>query len=318
MQSNDRISRALNHLTRGGFHYSGGKIHHESFGMLPSVEHFAAAVKEHPGEIARALLDDALSESLPMELDAKTLQRAAVGAGTVEDVQRLTEARAVAAERVYDLGKRLIEEAEGISADTAARILYVAARAGYVLDEDGMLLPFGGDSSLPAVPVHPLVIAAGEKDPVGLTKAFARLCTEIGVLPKIPGDAFTLSRQLAGYFHSALVLGLDELKAAIGERQSARAAVERAAGLLLRLAKKGYCYKGRTIINIADTSEKLPETDFSLIDRTLAAFPCEVAALLAEELKDLPDEIGAAIDTGKATKEDVYELCGRLAMEATE
>lgn len=212
MQTNDRISRALNHLTRGGFYLAGGAIHHEGFGVLPSVEEVAAAAKEHPGEIAQALLENAASEGLPLELDKVTVLRICVGEGTVSDVQRLTEARAVAAERVYSLGKLLMEEAEG----------------------------------------------------------------------------------------------------------EARAAVERAAGLLLQLAKKGYCYKGRSIINLADVSEKLPEIDYSIIDAVLEKFPNEVAALLAEELKDLPDEIAARIDRSEATKEDVYELCGRLAMEATE
>lgn len=211
MKTNDKVSSALNHLTRGGFHYSGGKIHHESFGVLPSVEAITEAVKEHPGEIAQALLDDALSESLPMELDAKTLQRAAVGAATLEDVERLTEARAEAAGKVFCLGQKLMDE------------------AGYT-----------------------------------------------------------------------------------------RAAVERAAGLLLQLAKSGYIYRGRTIINLADVSEKLPEIDYSIIDAVLEKFPNEIAALLAEELKDLPDEIAARIDRSEATPEDVYELCGRLAMEATE
>ena len=107
----DRISRALNHLTRGGFYLAGGAIHHDAFGRFPSEKEVAAAAKEHPGEIARALLDDALSESLPMELDRMTVLRICVGEGTVSDVERLTEARAEAAERVFDIGKQLMEEA---------------------------------------------------------------------------------------------------------------------------------------------------------------------------------------------------------------
>ncbi len=211
MNAENKIALALINLTTGGFHLKDGRLYHDDLGELPSVEEIAAVVKENPEKIADMLLDDSVNESLPVELDTPTVRRITAGAGTVFDVERLTRARAEAAERVFDIGKQLMEEAG---------------------------------------------------------------CT--------------------------------------------RAVIERAAGLLLRLAKKGYCYKGRTIVNIGDTSEKLPETDFSLIDRTLAAFPCEVAALLAEELTDLPDEIGAAIDTGEASKEDAFTLCWLLAMEATE
>jgi len=311
MKTEKRTALALINLTTGGFYLKDGRLYHDDLGELPSVEEIAAVVKQNPEEIADILLDDAVNESLPVELDTPTVRRITAGAGTVADVEALTEARAEASRRVFSIGQQLMDEAGESTAEVAVEIILAFARGGCALQEDEGFKLLGGDSILPE---HQTVTAALDREP-GKVAALLRFhCESIGIVPK-KSDVFALSAQLAGYHHSDLCLGLDELKTAMKpKKEFTYAMIEEAAQLLIQLAKKGYAYKGKSIVNLADTSEILPETDFGIIDRALAVAPCAVADLLFEEIEEIPDEIGEAIEAGEAWEKDVFALCELMVM----
>lgn len=210
MKNTERTALALISLSTGGFFLKDGKLHHDDCGEIPSVEELAAVVEAHPEEIADILLDDAISESLPVELGAKTMRRIVSGAGTLADVEELTAARAEASRRVFYLGQQLMEEAGEASADEAAEIILAFARGGYALEEDGFRLI--GCPSL--VETHQTVVAALDREPGKVAALLRSHCESIGIVPK-RSDVFSLSTQLAGFHHSALSLGLDELRTAM-------------------------------------------------------------------------------------------------------
>ena len=210
MKNTERTALALINLGTGGFFLKDGRLCHDDCGEIPSVEELAAVVEAHPEEIADILLDDAISESLPVELGAKTMRRIVSGAATVEDVEELTTARAEASRRVFYLGQQLMEEAGEASAEEAAEIILAFARGGYALEEDGFRLI--GCPSL--VETHQTVVAALDREPGKIAALLRSHCESIGIVPK-RSDVFSLSTQLAGFHHSALSLGLDELRTAM-------------------------------------------------------------------------------------------------------
>ena len=211
MNTENKIALALVNLTTGGFHLKDGRIYHDDLGELPSVKEIASVVEENPEEITDILLDDTITESLPVALGAKTMRRIVSGAGTVEDVELLTTARAEASRRVFYLGQQLMAEAGEASAEEAAEIIVAFARGGYALEEDGFRLI--GCPSL--VETHQTVVAALDREP---EKTFVHLLVylhELGIREKEPATIYSISRQIAGYYHAALNLGLDELECAL-------------------------------------------------------------------------------------------------------
>ncbi len=211
MTAENKIALALINLGTGGFYLKDGRLCHDDCGELPSVKEIAAVVEAHPEEIAEALLDDAISESLPVELDTPTVRRITAGAGTVADVERLTMARAEASRIVFSIGQELMEEAGGASAEEAAEIILAFARGGYALEEDGFRLI--GCPSL--VEKHQTVVAALDREP---EKTFVHLLAylhELGIREKEPATIYSISRQIAGYYHAALCMGLDEMECAL-------------------------------------------------------------------------------------------------------
>ncbi len=417
MKNTERTALALKNMTTGGFHLKDGRLYHDDLGELPSVKEIAAVVKQHPEEIGEALFNDAVTEFLPMSLNVKIMRRIVSGAATLADVEELTEARAEASRKVFSIGQELMGEAGEATAEVAAEIIIAFARGGYALQEEGGFKLLGGERVLPE---HQTVTAALDRKPGKVAALLRSHCERISIVPK-KSDVFSLSAQLAGFHHSALSLGLDELKTAMKQKRSAPwqnptvaedafgtilrlieegkpvfedepfnmsfpdylritkalssnhvselayllanelhvrsgqvnaaddvidrinaksntkddiralveelgramkpkqeltyAMIEQSAQLLIQLAKKGYAYKGKSIVNIADTSETLPETDFGIIDRVLDEAPCALADLLFEELDEIPDEIAEAIEAGEAWSEDVFALCELLVMK---
>jgi len=211
MKSTERTALALINLTTGSIYLKDGRLCHDDCGELPSVKEIAAVVEAHPEEIGEALFNDAVNESLPVELGAKTMRRIVSGAGTLADVEELTAARAEASRRVFYLGQQLMEEAGEASADEAAEIILAFARGGYALEEDGFRLV--GCPSL--VETHQTVVAALDREP---EKTFVHLLVylhELGIREKESATIYSISRQIAGYYHAALNLGLDELECAL-------------------------------------------------------------------------------------------------------
>ena len=211
MENTERTALALINLTTGGFYLKDGKLCHDDAGGLSSIEELAAVVEAHPEEIADILIDDAVNESLPVELGAKTMRRIVSGAGTLEDVERLTMARAEASRIVFSIGQKLMGEAGEASAEEAAEIILAFARGGYALEEDGFRLI--GCPSL--VETHQTVVAALDREP---EKTFVHLLAyldELGIREKEPATIYSISRQIAGYYHAALNLGLDEMEGAL-------------------------------------------------------------------------------------------------------
>lgn len=312
MTAENKIALALINLTTGSIYLKDGRLFNDDCGEIPSVKEIAAVVKENPEEIAEALFNDAVTEFLPMSLNVKTMRRIVSGAATLADVEELTEARAEASRRISCIGQELMEEAGEATAEVAAEIIVAFARGGYALQEDGGFKLLGGENVLPE---HQTATAALDREPGKVAALLRSHCESVGIVPK-KSDVFSLSAQLAGFHHSALSLGLDELKTAMKPKpELTYAMIEQSAQLLTQLAKKGYAYKGKSIVNIADASETLPETDFGIIDRVLDEAPCALADLLFEELDEIPDEIGEAIEAGEAWSEDVFALCELLVMK---
>jgi hypothetical protein len=211
MNAENKIALALINLTTGSIYLKDGRLFNDDCGELPSVEELAAVVEAHPEEIGEALFNDAVNESLPVELGAKTMRRIVSGAGTVEDVERLTTARAEASRKVFSIGQELMDEAGEATAEEAAEIIVAFARGGYALEEDGFRLI--GCPSL--VETHQTVVAALDREP---GKTLAHLLVylhELGIREKEPATIYSISRQIAGYYHAALNLGLDELECAL-------------------------------------------------------------------------------------------------------
>ena len=211
MKNTERTALALINLGTGGFYLKDGRLFNDDCGELPSVEELAAVVKQNPEEIAEALFNDAVTEFLPMSLNVKTMRRIVSGAGTLADVEELTEARAEASRIVFSIGQELMEEAGEASADEAAEIILAFARGGYALEEDGFRLI--GCPSL--VETHQTVVAALDREP---EKTFVHLLAylhELGIREKEPATIYSISRQIAGYYHAALNLGLDEMECAL-------------------------------------------------------------------------------------------------------
>lgn len=211
MKNTERTALALISLSTGGFFLKDGKLHHDDAGGLSSIEEIAAVVEAHPEEIAEALFDDAISESLPVELDTPTVRRITAGAGTLADVEELTAARAEASRRVFSIGQALMDEAGEATAEETAEIIVALARGGYALEEDGFRLI--GCPSL--VETHQTVVAALDREP---EKTFVHLLAylhELGIREKEPATIYSISRQIAGYYHAALNLGLDEMECAL-------------------------------------------------------------------------------------------------------
>jgi len=211
MKNTERTALALINLGTGGFYLKDGRLCHDDCGEIPSVEELAAVVEAHPEEIADILLDDAISESLPVELGAKTMRRIVSGAATVEDVEELTTARAEASRRVFSIGQALMEEAGEASAEEAAEIILAFARGGYALEEDGFRLI--GCPSL--VERHQAVVAALDREPEKTLACLMAYLPDMGIRAKEPATVFGISRQIAGYYHAALNLGLDEMEGAL-------------------------------------------------------------------------------------------------------
>lgn len=210
MNAENKIALALINLTTGSIYLKDGRLFNDDCGELPSVEELAAVVKQNPEEIAEALFNDAVTEFLPMSLNVKTMRRIVSGAGTLADVEELTAARAEASRRVFYLGQQLMEEAGEASADEAAEIILAFARGGYALEEDGFRLI--GCPSL--VETHQTVVAALDREPGKIAALLRSHCESIGIVPK-RSDVFSLSAQLAGFHHSALSMGLDEMECAL-------------------------------------------------------------------------------------------------------
>ena len=105
MNAENKIALALINLTTGGFHLKDGNLYHDDLGELPSVGEIAAVVKNRPEIVGDVLLDDALDEGLPVEMDTRSVRRIASGAASVKDVERLTEARAEASRKVFSAGQ---------------------------------------------------------------------------------------------------------------------------------------------------------------------------------------------------------------------
>ena len=211
MNAENKIALALINLTTGSIYLKDGRLFNDDCGELPSVEELAAVVKQNPEEIAEALFNDAVTEFLPMSLNVKTMRRIVSGAGTLADVEELTAARAEASRRVFYLGQQLMEEAGEASAEEAAEIILAFARGGYALEEDGFRLI--GCPSL--VETHQTVVAALDREP---EKTFVHLLAylhELGIREKESATIYSISRQIAGYYHSALSMGLDEMEGAL-------------------------------------------------------------------------------------------------------
>lgn len=217
MKTIEKNALALISLGTGGFYLKDGRLCHDDCGELPSVKEIAAVVEAHPEEIADILLDDAISESLPVELDTPTVRRITAGAGTVADVERLTMARAEASRIVFSIGQALMDEAGEASSADAAEIIVAFARGGCALQEDGGFKLLGGECILPE---HQTVTAALDREPGKVAALLRSHCESIGIVPK-RSDVFSLSTQLAGFHHSALSLGLDELRTAMKPKRSA-------------------------------------------------------------------------------------------------
>ncbi len=211
MKTIEKTALALINLGTGGFHLKDGRLFNDDCGELPSVEELAAVVEEHPEEIADILLEDALDEGLPLELNVKTMRRIVTGAGTVEDVERLTMARAEGSRIVFSIGQQLMEEAGEASAEEAAEIIVAFARGGYALEEDGFRLI--GCPSL--VETHQTVVAALDREPKETLVHLLVYLHELGIREKEPATIYSISRQIAGYHHSALSMGLDEMECAL-------------------------------------------------------------------------------------------------------
>ena len=111
MNAENKIALALINLTTGGIYLKDGKLYHDDLGELPSVGEIAAVVKNRPEIVGDVLLDDALDEGLPVEMDTRSVRRIASGAASVKDVERLTEARAEASRRVFCIGQKVMLEA---------------------------------------------------------------------------------------------------------------------------------------------------------------------------------------------------------------
>lgn len=219
MNTENKIALALVNLTTGGFHLKDGRIYHDDLGELPSVKEIASVVEENPEEITDILLDDTITESLPVALGAKTMRRIVSGAGTVEDVELLTTARAEASRRVFYLGQQLMAEAGEASAEEAAEIIVAFARGGYALEEDGFRLI--GCPSL--VEKHQTVVAALNRKPKETLPHLLVYLHELGIREKKPATIYSISRQIAGYYHAALCMGLDEMEGALKPKTAAPA-----------------------------------------------------------------------------------------------
>ncbi len=211
MNAENKIALALINLTTGSIYLKDGRLFNDDCGELPSVEELAAVVKQNPEEIAEALFNDAVTEFLPMSLNVKTMRRIVSGAGTLADVEELTAARAEASRRVFYLGQQLMEEAGEASADEAAEIILAFARGGYALEEDGFRLI--GCPSL--VETHQTVVAALDREPKETLVHLLVHLHELGIREKEPATIYSISRQIAGYYHAALNLGLDEMECAL-------------------------------------------------------------------------------------------------------
>ena len=111
MNAENIIALALINLTTGSIYLKDGKLYHDDLGELPSVEEISAVVKNRPEIVGDVLLDDALDEGLPVEMDTRSVRRIASGAASVKDVERLTEARAEASRRVFCIGQEVMLEA---------------------------------------------------------------------------------------------------------------------------------------------------------------------------------------------------------------
>ena len=313
MNAENKIALALINLTTGGFHLKDVRLYHDDLGELPSVKEIAAVVEENPEKIAYMLLDDAVNESLPVELDTPTVRRITAGAGTVFDVERLTMARAEASRKVFCIGQKLMDEAgEPKKTTPPARRKSEAEGALEVilrLVEEGKEV-FGEEPFNMTFPDYSMI-----------TKAISDYASEL---------AYLLANEL--HIRSRL-LGVDDtLLDRINEKSSTREDVhwlinemensvnpykriEQAAQLLIQLSEAGYAYKGKSIVNIADKHESLPEVDFSLIDYAIKYNPCALADLLADELEDVPDEIVETIEQGNALEDEVYALCELLTLK---
>lgn len=312
MNAEKRTALALINLTTGSIYLKDGKLYHDDLGELPSVEELASVVKQNPEEIAEALLNDAVTEFLPLSLNVKTMRRIVSGAGTLADVEELTEARAEASRKVFDIGQELMEEAGEASAEVAAEIIVAFARGGCSLQEDGGFKLFGGECVLPE---HQTVTAALDRAPGKVAALLRSHCESVGIVPK-KSDVFTLSAQLAGFHHSALSLGLDELKTAMKPKRSApwmaSAVEEEAFRIILRLLEEG-----KPVFE--DEPFNMPFPDYLRITKALSSdHASKLAYMLANELHvrsgqiNVEDDAVDRINEKTSTKEDIRALVEEL------
>ena len=312
MKNTERTALALINLGTGGFYLKDGKLCHDDVGEVPPVEEIAAVVKQNPEEIAEALFNDAVTEFLPLSLNVKAMRRIVSGAGSVADVEALTAARAEASKIVFDIGRELMDEAGQSSAEEAAEIILALARGGYALQEDGGFKLFGGERILPE---HQTATAALDREPGKLAALLRSHCEQIGIVPK-KSDVFSLSAQLAGFHHSALCLGLDELKTAMKPKRSAPwqnpTVAEDAFGTILRLIEEG-----KPVFE--DEPFNMPFPDYLRITKALSSdHASKLAYMLANELHVRSGQINAddgvidRINARKSTKEDVRALVEEL------
>ncbi len=320
-------SRAIIGLASGGYIFKEGSIRDIEGHDLPTAEDILEAVRSRPEEIAADLLSVIADAALPTGDDytAELCDRVCAGRGTAEDVATLSRMIAAGEAAIYDRGySELWKEPGAEEGLDAALIVQAMACSGRSLGKDGRFHHVvAGMTPLPA---HPVVTEAMQDNAGYIAHCLRNRLADAYLQPKEPNDVYSLSRQLAGYHHSALSLGLDELKTAMKPKTTPPAwmkpkrsapwqnptAAEDALEVILRLTEEG-----KPVFE--DEPFNMPFPDYLRITKTLSSnHVSELAYMIANELHvrsgqiNAHDDVIERINAKKSTKEDIRALVEEL------